>query len=100
MKFSPGKALLRDIIQFSHLAAKRIELSCLIDFYHRKNPYHCAHGQRLGIKVSLRFIVFVCTYIFAKSDLCGLANGLCIRILRSCYDMGSVFGEKNFDLFI
>ena len=47
-----------------------------------------------------RFIVFVCKYIFAKSDLCGLANGLCIRILRSCYDMGSVFGEKNFDLFI
>ena len=47
-----------------------------------------------------RFIVFVCTYIFAKSDLCGLANGLCIRILRSCYDMGSVFGGKNFDLFI
>ena len=47
-----------------------------------------------------RFIVFVCTYIFAKSDLCGLANGLCIRILRSCYGMGSVFGKKNFDLFI
>ena len=47
-----------------------------------------------------RFIVFVCTYIFAKSDLCGLANGLCIRILRSCHDMRSVFGEKNFDLFI
>ena len=35
MKFSPDKALLRDIIQFSHLAAKRIELSCLVDFYHR-----------------------------------------------------------------
>ena len=24
-----------------------------------------------------------------------LANGLCIRILRSCFDMGSVFGEKT-----
>ena len=24
--------------------------------------------------------MFVCTYIFAKSDLCGLANGLCISI--------------------
>ena len=43
----------------------------------------------------VRFIVFVCTYIFAKSDLCGLANGLCIRNLRSCFDMGSVFGGKK-----
>ena len=67
MKFSPGKALLRDIIQFSHLAFKRIELSCLIDFYHRKNPYHCAHGQRLGIKVSssvAREIYRVCLHVY------------------------------------
>ena len=46
-----------------------------------------------------RFIVFVCTYIFAKSDLCGLADGLCIRIWHS-FDMGSVSRAKNYDLFI
>ena len=43
--------------------------------------------------------MFVCTYIFAKSDLCGLADGLCIRIWRS-FDMGSVSRAKNCDLFI
>ena len=74
MKFSPGKALLRDIIQFSHLAAKRIELSCLIDFLSQAESintciavYHCAHGQRLRIKVSssvAREIYRVCLHVY------------------------------------